>query len=66
VIRIVIAAGLLWGLGGCAVIVPVLGGIAAVSEIAKTECGVSIGAFIQGQRPDCMPAPPLAAERWHP
>lgn|GEM_PF-5171584 len=63
--RIVVAAGLLAGLGGCAAIVPVLGGLAAVSELAKTECGVSVGAAIQGQRPDCFPPPPPTAAKWH-
>lgn len=62
--RLILAAVLFASLSGCAALVPVLGGVAAVSELLKTECGVSVGAAVQGQRPDCFPAPPKTAARW--
>ena len=63
-IRTFVALGLCFSLSGCAGAVVALAVAASTSELLKNECGVSIGAVIHHQRPDCWPAPPPTAKRW--
>lgn len=60
-----VAAGVLLLLpSGCAGAVTALEVVAASSTLAVNECHVSIGTFVQGERPTCWPRPAPGAARW--